>query len=242
MLVQKELKNWFIWEYVEPRTPWANTLLYMEFNDNLSDSSGKGVSITWSWIGYETIGTKKCVKLTSTSWEITWPWNLMSPVGTWDFAVSFWIKPVTSNNEPCVFQACNTASPRDWCFMFMWFNSSGVTADRVLFWVEESSRTQKATTSVTCTSLIGTWHHFLFTRKDGVCYWFIDGTSVLTPYSNSITLANVGYQRILNRASNAYQCWQNTWACMSELIVEKQWWTERKIQNYYNSTKSNYWL
>jgi len=233
---EKILKNAYIGEVW---TPTSNTLLYMEFNNNLNDSSWKWVSISWSGIWYEDIWNKKCVKLTSLTGEITWPWNLMAPVWTWDFAVSFYIKPVTSNNVPSVFQSCNTASPRNWCFMFMWFNPSNFTKDRVAFYVNDSN---KSTTSVTCTSLVWSWHHFLFTRYNWVCYWYIDGVSVLTPYSDSTSFLNVWYQWILNRAWSNDQKWQNTWCCMSELIVEKQWWDSSKAIQYFDITKSNYWL
>jgi hypothetical protein len=46
--VQKELKNWFIWEYVEPRTPWANTLLYMPLDWDVYDEVSQ-TDWTWYW-------------------------------------------------------------------------------------------------------------------------------------------------------------------------------------------------
>ena len=212
--------------------PWENTLLYMEFNNNLSDSSWKWVSMSWSDIWYGTIGDKKYVELTSNSWGITWPWNLMASCWTGDFAVSLWLYAVTTSKTPIIFSNRYEGSPYPWCQMFFRWDWN------YLWFFTQNTHTSNNVSS----TLVGGWHHLVFTRLNWTCNWYVDGVSWFTPRADSATLANNNTLRVLNRPENSWQSWGNTWAKMSELIVEAQWWTSSETQKYYNSIKSNYWL
>ena len=237
MLVQKELKNWFIWEYIEPRTPWANTLLYMQFNDNLNDDSWNNNTMTGSWIGYETVSWNlKCVKTTSINWTITWPWNLMSSVWTWDFTITFYLNPVTSPQVPLMFGNRLETDPRPWVLMFMVFDGYNMS-NKVWFFT-----TTTHFSSTSASSLVGGWHLFTFTRVSGVCHGYIDWVEDFTSWSDWTDLTNVDSLIVLSRNNQSDQKRWSAGAKMSELIVEKQWWTATEVSNYYNKTKSNYWL
>ena len=221
-----------------PWTPWADTLLYLKFNNNLNDDSGKGNTITWSWIGYTTLyGNVKCVELTSTTWWINWPWDLMSGIWTGDFVVSFWINPITSNNNPLMFANWYEWSPRPWVQMFMMYRNGWGLSNQVSYHMTQVWHWS----SISATSLSGTWHNLVFTRISWVCYWYIDWQEKFTSWSDSTDLSRVNILKILNRADFSEQKWNSTGVKMSELIVEEKWWSGQESLDYYNQTKWNYW-
>lgn len=224
------LKNAYIGEFV-PYTPNANTLLYLPFNWDLSNSQWK--TITWSWISYESTGINKSVKLTDVSWVINWPWNLMSSVWTWDYTVSLRVKPTNWGNA-MVFGNWYNTSPYAWIELFFIFWTAFSVTNKVVVYLE-SWKTISSQTS--CTSLVWSWHNLVVTRRSWVIYLYIDN-SLEWQLSYWTTMANCNTQYILNRPW--WQNWSNTWALMDELIVEKAWWTVSDISNYYNLTKSNF--
>lgn len=228
----------YIWKEEQEWQPGENTLLYMEFNWDLSDSSGNSNQMTWSWIDYETIGSKKCVKLTSISGWISWPWNLMASVWTGDFATAFWFYPVGSSDWPVMFANAQSSSPRSWCQMFICYDSRWSLNNQVSYHMTQVWHWS----SMSATSLNNSWHHFVFTRISGICYWYIDWQEAFTSWADNSNLSWVNSLYILNRSNQSDQQRDNPWAKMSELIVESAWWTAQEISDYYNLTKSNYWL
>lgn len=227
----------YIYKQEQEWQPWENTLLYMEFNDNLDDETGNN-TMTGSWIDYEIIWNKKCVRLTSISGWISWPWNLMSSVGTWDFTTAFWFYPVGSSDWPVMFANAKSTSPRNWCQLFMCYDSRRWLNNQVSYHMTQTWHWS----SMSATSLNNSWHHFVFTRINGICYWYIDWQEAFTSWSDNSTLSDVNSLYILNRADQSDQQRDSAWVKMSELIVEKQWWTAEEITAYYNLTKSNYGL
>jgi hypothetical protein len=89
------------------------------------------------------------------------------------------------------------------------------------------------------TTLVWSWHNIVATRISWINYLYIDNV-LQWQKSWWTSLSNFNSLRILNRVW--WQSWSNTWALMDELIVEKAWWTAQEISDYYNQTKSNYWL
>lgn len=243
-----EIKNVYVWTtpvkrvYVGtslvrpiPYTPNSNTLLYLPFDWDLSNSQWK--SITWTWISYESIGIKKSVKLTDVSWYITWPWNLMSSVWTWDFTVSFWVKPTNWGNA-MVFGNWYEANPYPSVDILFLFGTAFWQTNKVINLFQTSSWVHQLISSTSsATSLVWNWHHIVSVRRSWVVYFYIDNV-LQWQYSRWTSLSNSNYLRILNRPW--WQNWTNTWALMDELIVENKWWTDTDISNYYSVAQQFY--
>lgn len=230
-LREHELKNAYIGEFV-PYTPNANTLLYLPFNWDLSNSQWK--SITWTWISYESTGINKSVNLTSTSGSITWPWNLMSSVWTGDYAVSLRVKPTNWGN-PLVFGNWYEGWTYPWVWLYFIFWTAFSVTNKVLASFEGSN---KIASTMDATTLVWSWHNIVVTRRSWINYLYIDNV-LQWQISWWTSLANSNYLIILNRWGT-WQSWTNTWALMDELVVEKAWWSVNDISNYYNLTKSNF--
>ena len=81
------------------------------------------------------------------------------------------------------------------------------------------------------------WCHNVITYDWSKFEWYVNWTSRWT-WTISINTAS-NYINIFGNA-NSYWNWFNWW--MSELILESKARTADEITNYYNSTKSNYWL
>jgi len=231
----KKIYQWTNLVRPRPYTPNSNTLLYLPFDWNLNNDQWK--TITWSWIAYEDWWVNKVVKLTSTSGSITWPWNLMSSVWTWDFTVSFWIKPTNWGNA-MAFGNWYEANPYPSVDIFFLFWTAFWKSNKVINIFEASSWAYKLIAStMSASSLVWSWHHIVSVRKSWVVYFYIDNV-LQWQYSWSGTLANFNYLRILNR--EWWQSWTNTWALMDELIVENKWWTATDVSNYYSVAQQFY--
>lgn len=234
-LWEHELKNAYIGEYKEWK-PWANTLLYLKFENNLNDSSWNNVSVSWAWISYGTIWDKYYVERTG-SWDGTYIqptasiWNV---IGTWDFCVSFYGYPIPNTSTTywwsCFFMNWYDGSnPFPWIYIEYW---TGTWYPRMWTNVENYDNPSLSANQ---------WHHFCMTRRSGTIYCYIDGELKWTVASTR-NLNNMDKFFLLNRSSFNWHARPTTWARMSEVIYEKQWWEETEIQTYYNQTKANYWL
>ena len=87
----------------------------------------------------------------------------------------------------------------------------------------------------------GSWHASnQATTTSWTWYYFAYG------YTGTNVVAYINWNQILNvatsTASTTFEIWRNINQTLSELIFETQVWTAQEIQDYYNKTKSNYWL
>lgn len=225
----------------------TRTLLYLKFNNNLNDDSWNNVSVTWAWIGYGTIGNNHYVEMTGTaSWTYIKPtatvWNV---IGTWDFAISFWINPVASTYSgnwqwALVFWDWNdNTTNRPWIYIqFHYYNTSS-SKNKVAFRLPSTSYNRDYYLTTSATELDWTWHHIVMTRSGSTVNCYLDGWVDSVSFSSSSNI-NADNFFILNRSTYSWHAWTTTWAKMSEVIYEKVYWTAEEVQQYYNNTKSNY--
>lgn len=205
--------------------PWANTLAYWKFDDNLSDSSGNNNNATyyyWTAISYDTWLV----------WEsaVFWPTILTTPLNTTlfnsEFTLSFcvYITAIASSNVIRLlwWQNWYTAIQYEW-----WFS-----------WLQRYDNTM-GRTGWSWTPSLNTWHHIVITG-DGVnplvCY--INGNVATVDnynysYSNSSRTLWIGNSEGTGDVANWLQ-WR-----FDEFIIENKMWTASDVARYRTY---NLWL
>jgi hypothetical protein len=219
--------------------PWANTVAYYEFEQNLNDSSWNGNTATGTGIGYTLVDWQYVVTNTTSTWYINLPNWLGTNIWSGDFTLSFWVYPVTpwgTSDWVLLFWVSSSTTPYYWpniYFDYYWnkrvtFRLSKENSDRLdLLDIDDS--------------LIWAWHHFVMTRNSGVVSCYIDTTLKWT-FNSSVTVPSSTETNVLFARWTDAQAWYNTWAKMDKAILESVWWTAEEVLDYYNYTKSNYWI
>lgn len=228
------------------REPTADTLFYYEFEQNWTDSSGKGNNATPSNVTYELVWWQYVVKSVANSSSVSFSWALWASIGTWDFTASFWLYPINPwsssywwYNCPMVFGFFNWNNyPYVWPSIFYdprWQN---------WWWDKFLVRTSGNANYYywNASSLYNWWHHIVFTRISWTAYFYVD--SVLQwSFASTDNFSTTNLWYVFSRyESNWRQYWWSAWAKWDKYILEKKWWTAQEISDYYNSTKSIYWL
>lgn len=215
-----DIKKVMLWStQIRPTwwTPWANTMIYYEFDWNLNDSSWNnrnwmgGWTITY-WTNYADL----------TSWKIAVP-NLTLPVWC---TISFWFK-------------CNSTS---WQWMVDMINNS---QNKIVYRLQMSTNKFNATSDFPSYQWWAnlwpydtSWHHSVAVfGTDNIRYYY-DNTLIAThtKWSGSVTTGG----NYIGAGWNG--TWVNPWLYAWYFIVEDKWWTAQEISDYYNLTKWNYWL
>lgn len=81
------------------RQPGANTIAYYKLENDTKDYSGHNYNANGSSnISFVNIGNKNVVKLTSNNGGISIPGYLFDSIGTGDFTISYFLKPVGKGN------------------------------------------------------------------------------------------------------------------------------------------------
>ena len=204
--------------------PWANTLAYWKFDDNLSDSSGNNNDATyyyWTPITYSTWLV----------WDsaVFWPTILTTPLDTTlfnsEFTVSFCVYITAISGDDVIrlrwWQTWNTAIQYEWGYS--WLQRYDANMGR---------------TGWSWTPTLNTWHHIVITW-DGVnplvCY--INGNVVTADnynysYSNSSRTLWLGNNESTNDVN--WLQWR-----FDEFIIEDKARTASDVANYRTY---NLWL
>ena len=212
-----ELKNAYIGEY--GWHPWANTVAYWTFDDQNTDQI---TDVSWNWNNLTfTAGTK--ITYSQLSWSDYY----------WNFNKSEYDKSITgvSNYTWCLW--CKIAQTWQqyiiqtfWIDLIYWFRSWEIEVYDYYGW-----RTYRSTIKSTTP---------LNTR---MCIWFTKNGSTVTKYYNwskiwTATFANYD----LTGITMGWNYSQGVIGSMNNIILEDKVRTDDEMSNYYNKTKSNYWL
>ena len=213
--------------------PWANTIAYYDFENNLNDTSGNWNNATWSNVLYEQVWGQYVVK-NDNNCQIQIP-QLWASIGNWDFTIAFWLNAINpwSWQYPMLFGLWTDTSYYAYIF-YDPLNNYGWW-DKIVWqmnWVHYFG---------TASSLYNSWHHLAMIRRSWTVYCYIDGTEVGN-FSATTTFWGNWTSYIFSRyqSYNGHQYWGNTWAKADKYIIEKVWWSASDVADYYNQTKSTY--
>ena len=243
-----QISKVFLWDTQVRPSGWkpdpTRTVFYYDFEDSnnrLADSSWNNNNATGATnITYSTVGTQTVAETTAGGGGITIPQNLYGNIGTWDFALSFWLYCIDTTNTqyPMLFWLATLTSPYPWINIFFnprnAYNMGNATLWR-LTW--NNSQTGYKTAS----TLVWWWHHFVMTRNSWTVDCYIDATLDQTFTDNTSLPSYCWQNRMLSRVGNTSQSFP-AWAKGDKYILEKVWWSSQDVTNYYNWTKWNYWL
>jgi len=218
--LRTELQEW---------QPWANTLIYMEFEQDISNLSWQQpIAYSTSWLAYEDVWWQYVVKATQTWRNIEYNPNIQS-IWTGDFTVSCWYYPITqSSSQPILRDLEYNSSPWYWIIVRMhsW--------NQIAFFTSFDDPDHYSTVN------LNAWNHIVMTRINGVCRWYVNGVKWVEFSSNtSLPTSNASF-RVFSRTQ--YNQSQMVWAMWDKFIFEDIWWTDANVSAYYNQTKSIYWI
>lgn len=195
-------------------TPTSSTLAYYPFVDNQIDQ-------TWNTTLSAT-GTKQAIgyQFTTSGSNI----SINTPSG-WTF-FSFWTK-VTSMTS----SAANASPFTKWWTMRFFYKhlATPAYAKTFAFWTNNNT----IVTSNAVTFNTDTWYHF--------AYWS-DSSNHVKAWINWQLIWDTTVSGRRNIFDGAIMQWEYTTQTFSDLILENRLWTANEVSNYYNHTKSNYWL
>ena len=224
--VKKELKNDYIGEY-KWWEPWSNTLVYYPLNWNAND-------LSWNWKN----GTAS--NITWNSW-----WDRGCAYFNWNSYISvpsLW----TNANITISFRMNSTENIVNWwdfimIWGYVWSSNNAITLMTYSKKLNIQTRTTNHNLDMVSTVNIcdWIWHYITVIATWSTAIWYIDWVSNVTNTNSYYTLPPLTNIRI----------WMHTWWSANKytwyidnMIIENRQRTAQEIQDYYNNTKSNYWL
>jgi hypothetical protein len=201
--------------------PNENTLAYFPFTDDVLDHSGNNTLTNTQYLSKDTIGYKRV--------HSQWPSGVWIP-STFDNSnvnyINCWYKVNSVNtNGNCTILAMD----KYWSGYSLG-NGESRLKNKIYTWGDGQW------TQLYSADWMSTWERHNFS------IWF-NGSEV--QYSKDWVVATIGSAGY-NFADTVYLCtiWNNgnVDVTFSNFICESQCWTQQRIQDYYNYTKSNYWI
>jgi hypothetical protein len=197
-------------------TPWSNTVMYYPFKDDQLDKVGNSsISLAWTkeTIWYTFNSTSNIsISNMSTLWRFLSMWIKLNSY-TWDYSQT----PSTYIGVVLYnYRNINHNYPFNHAFQYTSNNTSNV-------WVH---RPRSSVIDISS----NVWHHLAYGTDWTKIYAYVDWN-------------------IVRNENLPYPLWSNWWTLgmainetISEFICESVCWTAQEVSDYYNQTKSKYWL
>lgn len=242
---QQELKNAYIgygW------TPWSNTLLYYPLEQDWNDYSWNWHNLTWNGTPTYTVswGTKKVVNLNgSTMGRIA---NL-----SWTYTnYTFNVRCKPTNNTTTwqeMFDNYKDGTSQTQSGDSVYINFNGTSYEqasvkdfahqyRPNWWLNAFQNIYGTTNRST-----NAWYNVCVASTSSWVKIYVNWTQVASNSTTWTIILDSGYNYIWWRYRYYYNDYVNRFiGYLSEFIMEDKTWTAQEILNYYNGTKSNYWI
>lgn len=227
----------YLWVDQQQRQPWANTVAYRPLNSTttVSDQSGNNHTLTQTWGSFGTYNWVDCFYNGGSSLgylELETAPNI--PSGNADRTISFWAYPTSYNRyyDRYFFSYGDFAANGKAVYLVIGSNWK-MMAD-VLGGAIFSTNTM-STSGWSLLTFTTSWNTFSV-YENGELVWSnssitINTRAVASPYS----------LRLMEWRDSTSLNYQVQWY-LSEVIIENKTRTATEISNYYNITKSKYWL
>ena len=207
--------------------PWSNTIAYYPLNWNVNDASGNGYNWTRQWTShYETLSS--WIQVASFPKDTSQVNYISSSLNTEPKTVSFWVK---QDNYVTWSSLIWMVNAENWHWQLRFTDTSWTYYIKFYWWE----------TNLAQVSIIWSWTNIVLTMDNWTvnlyANWVLKWTLTWQTTSPSWTLY-IGWNRYGWNNTNK----RNLEWYMSEVILESVVWTATEISNYYNATKSNYWL
>lgn len=236
-LIQKELKNAYIGEY--KWKPWENTLAYYPLEIDTKDYSwnsrdGTNSNVTFS-NGIATFnGINSQVTISDASWQRP----------TSNFTILAWFRCAGANNyndsQEIVWKHQNRAASYS-----NFFYAISVWADKkAVWWFANGSSWSFYPWTSNYSIEYNTWYLWVITNDWTTKTLYINWEQQVQSTGISTTTSTSSIPLIIWAAEYSWGSAHHinfNWN-ISKVILENKTWTAQEISDYYNQTKSNYWL
>ena len=206
--------GWWGWQ------PWANTLLYVPMKSDLDDHSGNNVSMTNNWVVIE-----------NWFWKFNWTSSYIYTTNNFSlastpFTVSFWMNVNSINTSWLIWHNLYSSGYKWWN---MYIVNSKIRSEFTPNWWKIWTNTIN----------VNQWMLVTLTADSSWRTLYKDWTQVST-WSSSITFIATSLYMGCGSWTSTPDHFYNGY--MSNVIIEDKVRTAQEVADYYNLTKSNYWL
>lgn len=227
-----KVKKIYQWSnLVRPKwKPWANTLAYYPLEKDGS-SWIWWTTLTMSWITFTTESTWKWYAVfNGTATGNGGKWAYVSVSDLWyDMTFSFWSKTSWNDGNRWDYTRFRVGS----------YNRQQITSMSNPNWyISARYNWNNNTTTNYAIPLDNVWHYYCITYWSNWIRIYLDNIEVAT--SSYTSTDRYSWTMYIWRTEDAGYYWFNWW--LSEFIIEKKARSDEERTNYYNQTKSNYWL
>ena len=235
----KRVLVWQNWQekqiYPAGWKPWSNTIAYYKFNGNWNDSSWNWLNLTMNNVTYSTLSS--WISVAYFNGSAYWLNTSLSKTLT-EWTQSIWICK-SRNTDSETFTQIGSVSPTDWEWSIKtYWTSTGNIWTTLYYWGFIYRWYNNTWISN------WTWIHVVVVWWSGGNKLYVNWQQVTLSYvywnsstsfgSRAFTILSIGRHRA---ASADWMQWY-----VSEWIVEDKQRTAQEVIDYYNQTKSNYWL
>ena len=226
-----EAPEWWGWW-----TPWANTLAYYRFNNNLDDSSWNGNTASmaqWTATYYTVNWDNKAI---TTSGNVVKSGVQQQDILTANHTLSFWINQTSINYlwDARVMWAlwASGAITHIW----IWINGTNGLWWCVYFWQPNKSWNY---TKYTYTFSLNTWYNIILSIDNSMnCSCYVNWGQVWTAQTIVTSWTTDFY------FWNNYQLWDSSYMnwYLDDIIIENKAWSSTEAGDYFAQFKWNYWI
>lgn len=229
VLVQKEMQNAYIGEY--RWKPWENTFWYWTFDDQ---NANQITDVSWNWnnLTGRTMPTYIQVLWSNYAWNFNNISDWWTPYCRWTidsnkFTVMLWLKVLATWQQYIINMYDNSIGNVP--ALIYWYNSW-----QIELYSFQNGNTYRST--IKSSTALDTWYCIWYTRNWTTMKTYLNGA-----YVASSTIPVVTWLVEFTIGST----WGSTrfhWQ-IGEAVLKS--WVEEDLSymsDYYNSTKSNYWL
>jgi hypothetical protein len=221
--------------------PWANTIGYWKFDWDLTDEmwlySGTASNITCTYESLPWDNNIKCLVYSRNNWWYISTANQLRP-SFWktqnDFSLWVWMNFTTfaSSRDALVYiqSANNSVLTIQYAKSDLWYSNALL----VQLYNGSSDNVRWANVSIQT----GTWYNLFYTYNAT--------TRLIKFYLNWAYVGSWTFPSDYTTSNNGQYSWLLQWPSAawkaSNMIFEKQEWLAQEVSDYFNQTKSLYWI
>ena len=203
-----------MWVYIwtDKWLPWENTLAYFPMQWDNLDK-------VWTF-------TLDVSWTQQTIWRKFTSQTSLNTTPTWIKTMSWWVKIASATPSGWSSWQC-------WILASYWnylcyFNSSSDVKAKSIYCYANNTNYYKNVNIID-----NSWHHIAITNNWSTIVWYVDGVSYAL-WNPSLPW--------LSKLLVFCSWWNTIDVTLSEVILENKQWTQSEVSNYYNTTKSKYWI
>lgn len=210
-------------------TPWENTVAYYPLISDFNDASWKWYNLTNNWGTITTLNGVSCAYYNGSGYS----YNSSAPV-TNIRTLSCWRNPNATGSAMWILSTWIVWSYWESSYKIYWIQQrSNWVICGTDWYAEEVDSTFSVTT--------GNWYHLVITVENGTTAKLYVNWELKNTITRNNAIQPWQWITISCKPLNTTYPNKMTWY-ISEAIIENKARTAQEVADYYNKTKSNYWL